>query len=294
MDKADVRRFTGRARLEKSLNSLIGIIEGVAIDGIINSREVVFLADWLGEQADVAQRHPYNELMPVLEDALADGVLNDDEREDILWLCRKMHAAEYFDEVTADMQRLHAVLGAILADGVVTVAEMAGLSAWLAEHEHLQRCWPYDEIHSLVVGVMADGRIDAAEQQMLRGFFAEFIAFLDDRTITSPPVDLGGEIVGLCAVCPEIELAGRVFCFTGASSRYSRRELADMVQTAGGVFTNSVSKKVDYLIIGADGNPAWAYACYGRKVEQAVKLRKAGQKILLVHENDFRDALTDV
>lgn len=56
---------------------------------------------------------------------------------------------------------------------------------------------------------------------------------------------------------------------------------------------SSVSNKTDYLIIGADGNPCWAYACYGRKVEVAVKLRKEGGKILLVHEYDFLDALAD-
>lgn len=34
-------------------------------------------------------------------------------------------------------------------------------------------------------------------------------------------------------------------------------------------------------------NPCWAYACYGRKVEQAIGLRKAGSQLLLVHEADF-------
>ena len=57
---------------------------------------------------------------------------------------------------------------------------------------------------------------------------------------------------------------------------------------------NSVSAKLDYLIIGADGNPCWAYACYGRKVEKAVDLRKTGSRLLLVHENDFHDAVADI
>ena len=54
-----------------------------------------------------------------------------------------------------------------------------------------------------------------------------------------------------------------------------------------------VSRKLDYLIIGADGNPYWAYACYGRKVEMPVALQKAGARIPLIHENDIHDAVAD-
>jgi len=293
LDHYKYHHYTGPARLEKSINSLVGIVEGITIDQAVNAREVQFLNDWLAEHAEVANRHPYNELIPVLNTALADGVLTADERDDILWLCNKLRSSEFFDAITTDLQRLHAILGAILADGVITEAELTGLSTWLTEHEHLQRCWPYDEIHSLVVSVMADKKIDEQEQKMLRSFFSEFIAVLDDRTITAPPVMIDGDIVGLCAVCPDIALPGSVFCFTGASSRYTRNQLADVVRQAGGEFVDTVSKKVHYLIIGADGNPCWAYACYGRKVEKAVKMRKEGSRILIVHEHDFHDAVAD-
>ncbi len=46
-------------------------------------------------------------------------------------------------------------------------------------------------------------------------------------------------------------------------------------------------------MVGAKGNPCWAFACYGRKVEEAMALRKAGNRLLIVHENDFFDALED-
>lgn len=41
--------FTGRSQLGKSINSLIGIAEGIAIDQEINEREVCFLQDWVKE-----------------------------------------------------------------------------------------------------------------------------------------------------------------------------------------------------------------------------------------------------
>nr|WP_233259674.1 BRCT domain-containing protein [Ramlibacter sp. WS9] len=128
---------------------------------------------------------------------------------------------------------------------------------------------------------------------MLRDFFSEFTSLLDDKTITSPSVKQGESLVGLCAVCPEIEFSGAKFCFTGASSKHKRSDLSALVQKLGGEVVGSLTSTVNYLVIGADGNPCWAYACYGRKVEKAVELRKAGARLLLVHENDFHDAVAD-
>lgn len=62
----------------------------------------------------------------------------------------------------------------------------------------------------------------------------------------------------------------------------------------GGDAVPTVSGKVDYLVIGADGNPCWMYACYGRKVERAISLRREGAKLMIIHELDFHDALHDV
>lgn len=56
-------------------------------------------------------------------------------------------------------------------------------------------------------------------------------------------------------------------------------------------YLDNVVHELDYLIIGADANRAWAYSCFGRKVEKAIELRKRGHKLLIVHEVDFWDAL---
>ncbi len=124
-------------------------------------------------------------------------------------------------------------------------------------------------------------------------FFGEFVSILDNKTIVSPSLLEGLAIVGLCAVCPEITFSDTVFCLTGQSHKYTRCEFEELISSLGGKAANSVSKKVNYLVVGSDGNPCWAYACYGRKVEKAVELRRAGHTIVIVHENDFHDAVLD-
>ena len=61
----------------------------------------------------------------------------------------------------------------------------------------------------------------------------------------------------------------------------------------GGSISKGITKTTDYLIVGDGGNPCWAFACYGRKVEAAVQLRKLGHQISLVHEFDFWDFVED-
>lgn len=292
-DHREYFKFTSRSRLDKAVNSLIGLVEGISIDGSINADEVGFLRLWLQENTDLCNRHPFTELMPVVEEAVSDGILTDDERQDILWLCEKLRSTEFFDAITADIQRLHALIAGIMADGVITEAELRGLSEWLAEHDQLKTCWPYDEVDSLVTAVLADGRIDISEHKLLQSFFSEFIAVLDNCTIVNPKIAEGASLIGLCAVCPDISFEGSKFCFTGASAKYSRVEFTSLVKRLGGVVVNSVSAGLNYLIIGAEGNPCWTYACYGRKVEKAVELRKQGARIILVHEHDFHDAVAD-
>lgn len=293
LNQEEYFKFTSFSRLDKSINSLIGLIEGMAIDGLINKPENGILSAWLSEHEQYKDSHPFNELIPAVNRAICDGVLDEDERQDILWLCERLTSTQFYGETTAGIQTLHGILGGIAADGQVTKEELIGLRDWLDDHEHLRTCYPFDEVDSIITAVLADGVVDEIEHKALQRFFGEFLALLDDRTITSPLVLIEGSIQGVCAICPEISFDGSLFCFTGESSRFTRKGLAELVKGLGGNTSPSVTKKLNYLVIGSDGNPCWSYACYGRKVEKAIELRKQGVRLLIVHENDFHDAVAD-
>ncbi len=294
-DNADYYRYTGKSRLDKAVNTLLGITEGVSIDAKINETEIAFLRNWLEEQKPYRAVHPFNELVPLVSQVLADGVLAGEELADILWLCERLRSTQYYDMTTADVQRLHAILGSIACDNIITEEELKGLSDWLSNHEHLRRCWPYDEVDGVVTSVLADRRIDEKEQEFLRAFFSEFVApGGENHNVAQTPVSTGATMQGICAACPQITFYDSLFCFTGESRKYTRKQFAEVVVTLGGRVSHSVTASLDYLVVGADGNPCWAYACYGRKIEKAVALRRDGQRLIIVHENDFHDAVADV
>ncbi len=278
----------------KSIESLLGLIEGIEIDKDINKKELTFLDEWLLSLEDVKSKHPFNEIIPMVENSIKNRKISEEEKEDILWLCKKLASdSPYDDSVSSDIRRLHGILGGVAADGKILKKELVGLREWLSDHEDLKTCWPYDEIDSLISSVMADKKIDAKEHKMLLHWFSEFVQRADERVVGTPPIKINGTITGLCAVTPDIKFNGSLFCLTGASSRYKRSDLVEIIRKFNGNYTDYINKSVNYLIVGAEGNPCWQYACYGRKVEKAVEFRKAGLKLLIIHENDFHDAVAD-
>lgn len=290
--------FTKRQRVDKAVHTLEGILKGIAIDGQLLPAECRELTQWCDDQRELLMHHPFTELVPKVQAALADGAISSEEQADILWLCRNLSSGSiYYDEITTDIQVLHGILHGILADGVITDEEAKGLSEWTEANSHLRGTYPFDELDSLLTTVLRDGKVDVQEQSLLQDFFQDFISYSLSKRIEQARrganVKKQMRLPGICAVCPVIEFPDRVFCFTGASTRAVRPDIADHVVRRRGVFKDTVSLDLHYLVVGAAGNPCWAFSCYGRKVEQAVALRREGHRLIIVHEHDFWDAIQD-
>lgn len=293
MREREYERFTGPARLDRDMHILEGIIRGITLDGPLNSKEASALLEWCSDHDAVIDRHPFDELIPKIRAAFKEGVLDEEEREDLLWLCRQVRTPNvYYSVATADMQRLQGLLVGIAADAVITEGELHGIGSWLESVQHLRGTWPYDEIDALITGVLADGKIDAEEHRFLLHFCREFLDAMPSLLLEAP---FNEEFVrfGICAATPEIVFRERRFCFTGYSPGAERKHLEGVVTQLGGTPHPRVTKDLDYLVVGAEGNRCWAFSCYGRKVEAAMGLRKTGGRITIVHENDFWDAAED-
>ena len=294
----EYRQFTKPAELHKAINTLRGIVAGITADLSASNSEMQELVHWCSLHEHLRNRHPFNELLPLIEDALEDGALTEDEGRDILWLCNNfVHDSQYYNFTTSSMQFLSGLLHGIMADGVIEDTEIQALRLWIESNDHLQGCYPFDEINSILTSILADGRIDDEERTLLTAFFSEFIdlsASYNLNEIVLTDLREQCKIGGVCALCPEITFEDKTFCFTGQSRFATRAEFAAYITDLGGNFRGSVSKATDYLIVGNAGNPCWAYACYGRKIEDAIALRKQGAKVMIVNETDFWDAIKDL
>lgn len=91
-----------------------------------------------------------------------------------------------------------------------------------------------------------------------------------------------------------VNIQNKIFCFTGASSKMPRSSIARILSSKGGIFTNTVTRAVDYLVVGNKGNSNWAFSSYGLKIQKALALQKANGKILIIHEEDFWKAIENI
>lgn len=284
--------FTKPKRVNTAMHNLEGLLKGIAMDDEITVHEAITLRDWLVENEEILRHDPFAELKSLIDNSLEDGNIDENEKKDILWFCDKFTTEDnYFSAITSDLQRLHGILGGIMADNLIEKHELDGLRSWLDDHEHLNNCWPFDEIDSLVTLVLEDGKIDDREHELLLDFFGDFFKLSNQASSKTPMLESSTTITGICTIDPEIIIKNRLFSFTGFSKRAPREKIIAIINESGAIFSEEVTEKVDYLVIGADGNPCWIYACYGRKIELAIQWQKRGEKILILHENDFWRAI---
>ncbi len=294
IDKSDIYdfvKYTLNSEIIKALLVLEGMVRGMAIDGGINAEEIAELENWYRLHEDILQRQSFHNLAKLLAEALKDGCLSAEEKADIIWLCSSYTANNiYYDLVNSDMQKLYGLLYGIIADNKIELVEVQKLGQWLAKNDHLAGVYPYDELYSLIKVVLEDGQLSLVERNMLKVFFSEFVDIQNSYNLNEDELEelrSSINISGICAINPQISFQDKLFTSTGTSARASSTEMKTMVESRGGRFKASVVKDTDYLIVANKENPCWAFSCYGRKVEQAVKLRKAGNHIQIVHEDDF-------
>lgn len=281
-----------RQQRDKAYNTVLGILDGIQADGEVVQREIAELHDWAIGNTQLKADRPFREVSAAVLRAVADGQLTQDEIEDLQFICRNaLTTSDYFNDVTRELQHLQGMLHGLLADRKIVHGELNELVNWMDANQHLRGLFPMTEIESVVMSVLTDGTISNDEHEYLRQFFEQFIQpspnYVAQRLKEGyKPMTFSG----ICAIDPLIEFAGRSFCFTGIAKSHTRIQLSEIVETRRGVVRTGVAEDLDYLVVCENGNPCWAFSCYGRKVEKAMAYRKAGSRVLLLKEIDFLDA----
>ena len=267
-------------------HELEGILQGISSDGIIHRAEAERLVSWVAANAPFSSIQPFSELVDHIEHALSDGLLTAEECADLIFVVSKYTTVNpYVDSLRGGIQQLMGFLTGVVADQRVNQIEIAAMTDWLEYWAPLRGLWPYDECNAIVTSAMM-GMLLPHHVEQLQALAAQLpVAGQTSRE------DIPLRVGGICAVLPSIEFTGKTFVFTGESGRGPREQLATMVTALGGSAESSVTPRSDYLVVCDGGNEFWAFACYGRKVEQAYTQRRKGHHIVIVHERDFWDAL---
>ncbi len=284
-DSNDYQKYCSAAQLEKDLNILKGILAGVLSDNQINPQEISLIKDWIKNARNYETYYPYRVFIQNLNKVIEDNIITEEEVADINWLCDQYLNKEnpYYNAITSATQTLTGIISGITSDGVINQEEIGFLNHWLDEHLFLYKTWLFDEVYKIVKEIVFTRHLSAN--------------LLDELNKISSMVasDLGGadntnliENIKLDTQQSDINIDGKLFCITGSSLYYPRKEIVEMIENYGGIAMNGVSAKVDYLLICDEKSSCWAFASYGRKVEKALELKRSGKSnIEVLYEIDF-------
>ncbi|TLS77048.1 NAD-dependent DNA ligase [Mariprofundus erugo] len=186
-------------------------------------------------------------------------------------------------------EALLGICSGLMADGKLSDDEIYFLETWLEEHQNITSFWPGDVIHARVKGVLSDGVITDEERHHLELTLSSLIGgtFQDTGTSSGSSTDLP---VNKNAV---VVIEGKTFCFTGTFVYGQRKKCEQATSELGGIPLNTVSQKIDYLVVGSLVTGSWANTSFGRKIEKAVQMQREGHRIEVISEDMWTRTVGD-
>jgi len=172
----------------------------------------------------------------------------------------------------------------VLADGAVSSQEARFLLDWCERHAHLGSEYPFNYLYRALHGALTDGVLDPEEEADLLGTILALIGGETHVQARDQVIASLSTTLPLCQPAPPVEFCGSSFVVTGTFAYGARASVTEAIRARGGDVKPTVTKKVDYLVIGEIGSQAWKHSSWGRKIEAAVALREQGARLRIVSE----------
>lgn len=100
--------------VENGINELLGFLLGIAADGKITDTEFEALDKWLVDNSHISDKWPANILIERIKDIKADGIVDEEEKQDLLESLKQI-TGQRFDE-TGDA---HGAIAEVFSDEIV-------------------------------------------------------------------------------------------------------------------------------------------------------------------------------
>lgn len=183
---------------------------------------------------------------------------------------------------TRTITEFEGMCAALVFDGVVDDAEIGMLKQWMQLKAEFLGAWPLCDVKELLDHALRDGFVDEGERRALLELL---------ESIGASAEDCGKAAGSIFDDNPSVEFPQRSFLFTGRLAMGKRKDAETAVAARGGKAAQSVTHRLDYLVVGDLGTDAWQYSRYGRKIEAVMENKRAGAATLILREADFALAL---
>ncbi|MGS0724583.1 BRCT domain-containing protein [Shewanella sp. 0m-11] len=276
------------ANIEKAIASLHGILLGITADDKLKPAEHAFLNLWLKTHEDISIDPDIIDIVDVLNDVLEDGIIDEDEYDDLFCLINDVNDVRGFNEPGSHNQinQLLGLLQGISADNEINEREIDALVIWLNANQQILEQWPASVVASKLCEILEDGIITEDEKKDL---------LLTVQKITGNRFCETGDVTDNTTECfddiSEIPHDNIGFCFTGKFKSGSRKTVESKAQSLGAMTTKDVLLSTQFLVIGTLASRDWKYLSHGRKIEKAMSLKEKGHEIYVISEEQWLTAI---
>ncbi len=170
----------------------------------------------------------------------------------------------------------------LTADGKINQNEAEFLLTWLIQSQQVSSHPIIINLLHKVDSMLEDGILDSEESKELFDIL---------HRITGESSELG-EIAKTSSLpiddpAPLVYFEGKSFLFTGTFAFGSRKQCHEKTKELGGKNSSTVTKSVNYLVLGTYVTDSWAHENFGRKIEKAMSYRDAGVPLAIITEEHW-------
>ena len=191
------------------------------------------------------------------------------------------------NQLNKSIDTLLGIVTGMISDGQLSDLEIKFLSTWLTEHADVAAIWPGSVVAHAVRTVLSDGVITESEREYLLVTLTHLTGSDFAQTGTASPEVITLPLDDLC----QVNLRDANLCLTGEFLFGTRTKCESIAAQSGAISHGTVTRKIEYLVIGSKVSPHWAHTSYGRKIEQAIALQQAGHIIKIISEKRWLEAL---
>lgn len=279
--------------MKSGIFTLKGILKGIQADKKLNENELTSLKEWLTVHEELRTIAYVSDLYYIIKEALKDGVLDPQEKEEILNYCSEFPELEGpINQMSREMLVLHGFMQGVAADEKINKSEVSALKNWMELHRTNIEKWPYNALNSILETAILNQNISAQIKEEILNFCGQFVHTASDRQLDPDP-----EIPDFLQYTKSLKTIDTIydddddvlfkeshFCLSGNFRDLNKKELMEKIVAKGGIQDKSITQKTDYLVVGSISSALWKYSTYGLKVQKALEKKSQGEKIRILSE----------
>lgn len=97
------RAVNAKSVSDRKIDELIGICRGIVADGVVNQQETEFLISWISSNIHLAPQYPFDVLYRRISEMLSDGIMDNDEKTELLSILNELTGGDIIDHTTNSM-----------------------------------------------------------------------------------------------------------------------------------------------------------------------------------------------